>query len=91
MSSANDRVKRRNARVRAAGGLVSTLVLSRSSAEALHALHQAHPAYTQRQIVEAALLDAAVRAETFDPHVARLAAEHGLSVSELRYLPRNQP
>lgn len=91
MKTATVRSKRRNARLGAAGGMVSTLLLSRTSADALRELQAAHAGFTRREIVEAALLDAAVRADAFDPSVARLAAEYGLSVSELRYLPRARP
>src|SRR5687768_4775194 len=93
MSTATARSLRRNARIRANGGLHTSLSLSRSSSQALEQLCRQH-GLTRRDAIEAALVAAAMQGEAFDPRPLQLVREHGCSVDELRhasFVPHRAP
>lgn len=90
MSKANnrERIARFHRRLREGGGVHTSMDLSRSAHQALCEI-KARYGLTTREAVEAALLDAAVRGDTFDPNLGKLAREHGFSPDELRLFPRS--
>lgn len=91
MSKASDRarINRFHRRLRENGGMHTTLNLSRSATQALKELMSRHN-LTSREAVEAALLDAAVRGDAFEPDLGKMAKEYGLSPEELRFLPKDK-
>lgn len=72
-------------RLRERGGRTASVQLSRTGAEALDHLCHRHE-LTRRDAIEAAILDAALRADAFDARPLRLARAYGCSVDELRHL-----
>ena len=88
--SAGSKQQRCVERLREKGGRTGSMQLSRTGAEALDLICDRH-LLTRRDAVEAALIDAAMQGETFNPRPLKFVREHGCSVVELRHLSMVQP